>query len=70
MSREELKNFVKTVEHNTFLKEKLMKCKTLNNLITLSKKYGYSLTIEDLIYDKTATKFENWFKKSKLNAIK
>ena len=47
-----------------------MKFKTLNNLITLSKRHGYSLTIEDLIYDKTATKFENWFKESKINALK
>ena len=61
MSREEFRNFVKTVEHNILLKEKLLECKTSKDLILLAKKYGYSVTLEDLNYDKTASQFENWF---------
>ena len=70
MSREEFKNFVRTVEHNIFLKEKLLKCKTSKDLILLAKKYGYSIKFEDLNYDKTATKFEAWFKESRINPLK
>jgi len=70
MSREEFRNFVKTVEHNILLKEKILKCKTSKGLILFAKKYGYSITLEDLIYDKTATKFESWFKESKINSLK
>ena len=70
MSREEFRNFVKTVEHNIFLKEKLLQCKTSEDLILLAKKYGYSIKLEDLNYDKTATKFENWFKESRINPLK
>tara|TARA_Y100001968_G_C19340564_1_gene709267 strand:- start:715 stop:927 length:213 start_codon:yes stop_codon:yes gene_type:complete len=70
MGREELRNFVKTVEHNLLLKEKLLECKTSKDLILLAKKYGYSITFEDLDYDKTASKFEIWFKESSINPLK
>ena len=70
MSREEFKLFVNTVEHNIILKEKLLKCKTSKDLIFLAKTYGYIITLDDLNYDKTATKFESWFKESKINALK
>ena len=62
MRREEFKNFVKTVKKNVSAKNKLVKCKTSKDLILLAKKYGYSITLEDLIYNKTANKFELWFK--------
>ena len=64
MRREEFKNFVKTVKKNVSAKNKLVKCKTSKDLILLAKKYGYSITLEDLIYDKNANKFELWFKES------
>ena len=58
MSREDFRSFVKTVEHNILLKKKLLSCKTSKDLILLAKKYCYSITLEDLKYDKTATQFE------------
>ena len=67
MSREEFKNFIKTIEHNILIKENLLQCKTSKDLILLAKKYGYSVTLEDITYDKTATQFEQWFKTSKIN---
>ena len=70
MSREEFRNSVKTVEHNILVKEKLLQCKTARDLISLAKKYWYSITLEDLNYDETATQFESWFKESKINALK
>ena len=70
MSREEFRNFVNTVEHNILLKEKIQKCKTSKDLILFAKKYGYSISLEDFNYDKTASKFESWFKESKINALK
>ena len=70
MSREEFKNFVRTVEHNIFLKEQLVQCKTEKDIILLAKNYGYLISLEDFNYDKTATKFESWFKKSKINSLK
>ena len=70
MSREEFKNFVKTVEHNILLKEELVQCKTSKDLILLAKKYGYLITFEDLNYDKTGTQSENWFKESKISPLK
>jgi len=69
MSREEFRNFVKAVEQNFFVKEKLLRCKSSKDLILLAKIYGYSITIEDLNYDKTATQFEHWFKKSRINPL-
>ena len=70
MSREALRNFVKTVEHNFLAKEKLLQCKTTMDLILLAKKYGYSITLNDLNYDKTASQFESWIKESKINALR
>ena len=70
MSRKEFINFVKTVEHNILVRNKLKKCKTAKELILLAKKYGYYITLEDLNYDKTATKFEQWFKESRINPLK
>mgnify|MGYP001193412785 CR=1 FL=1 len=69
MSREELKNFVKTVENNILVKEELGQCKTSQDLILLAKKFGYLITFEDLNYDKTATKLDFWFKKRKINPL-
>ena len=70
MSREEFKNFIKTVERNTRVKEKILQCKTSKDLILLAKSFGYSITLEDLNYDETATQFELWFKQSKINPLK
>ena len=70
MSREEFRNFVETVEHNILIKEKLIQCKTSKDLILLAKSYGYSIKLEDLNYDKTATQFERWFKESRINPLK
>ena len=70
MSREEFRNFVKTVEHNILIKEKLVQCKTSKEIILLAKKYGYSISSEDFIHDKVATKFEFWIKDSRINALK
>ena len=70
MSRDEFKNFVKTVKKNVSAKNKLVKCKTSKDLILLAKKYGYSVTLEDLNYDRTASQFENWYKESRINPLK
>ena len=70
MSREEFITFVKTVEHNILLKEKLFQCKTSKDIILLAKKYGYHITIEDFNYDKIETQFGLWFKESKINPLK
>tara|TARA_Y100001968_G_C18816792_1_gene462760 strand:+ start:155 stop:367 length:213 start_codon:yes stop_codon:yes gene_type:complete len=70
MSREQFRNFVNVVEHNILIKEKLLQCKTSKDLILFAKKYGYSVTLKDLNYDKTASKFQLWFKESKINPLK
>ncbi len=70
MSRQDFKNFVKTVEHNVLLKEKVVKCQTSKDLILLAKKYGYVISLDDLTYDKIATKFDLWFEKSKINPLR
>ena len=70
MSREEFKNFVNSVEHNIIVKEKLVECKTSEDLILLAREYGYFIKLEDFHYDKTATKFELWFKESRINSLK
>ncbi len=70
MSREDFKIFVKTVEHNTRVKKKLLQCKTSKDLILLAKNLGYSITLEDLNYDETASQFELWFKQSRINTLK
>tara|TARA_B100000965_G_scaffold193777_1_gene161776 strand:- start:1090 stop:1311 length:222 start_codon:yes stop_codon:yes gene_type:complete len=70
MSRQEFRNFVRTIEHNIILKKKLVQCKTSEDLILLAKRYGYTITLEDLNYDETATKFEHWFKESRINPLR
>ena len=70
MSREQFRNFVRTVENHIELKEKIFQCKSSKDLILLAKKHGYSITLEDLNYDETATKFETWFRESRINPIK
>ena len=70
MSREEFITFVKTVEHNILLKEKLFQCKTSKDIVLLAKKYGYYITIQDFNYDKIETQFGLWFKESKINPLK
>ena len=70
MSKEEFRNFVKTVEHNILVKEKLVQWKTSKDLILLAKNHGYSIIFEDLNYDKTATQFERLFKESRINSLK
>tara|TARA_B100000700_G_scaffold2655_1_gene3161 strand:- start:1526 stop:1747 length:222 start_codon:yes stop_codon:yes gene_type:complete len=70
MSREDFKSFVETIEHNIFLKEKLLKCRGSNDLILLAKKYRYSITVDDLNYDKTITQFGIWFKESRISPLK
>ena len=70
MSREEFRNFFKIVEHNILIKEKLSQFKTYEYLILLSKKYGYSVTLENLNNDTTASQFEIWFKESSINPLK
>ena len=70
MSREEFRNFVKTVEHNILIKEKLLLCEKSQDLIEIAQSYGYSITLEDLNYDKTASKFEIWFKESRISPLK
>ena len=70
MTREELRTFVNTVERNIPLQEQLVLCKNSEDLILLAQKYGYGITTEDIKYDKTATKFESWFKESKINSLK
>ena len=70
MSREDLKGFVKTVEKNIIIKEKLSKCKTINDLISLAKSYGYIISIKDLKYDRTATEIDVWYQKSRLSPLR
>ena len=62
MSRENFRNFIKTIEHNILLKEKLAKCKTEKDIILLAKYYSYSISLEDFKQDKTANKFESCYK--------
>ena len=70
MSREQFRDFVRTLDNHIQLKEKLFQCKTSKDLILLARDYGYSITLEDLNYDKTATRFETWFNESRIKPIK
>ena len=63
MSREEFRYFIKTVEHNILIKEKLVQCKTSKDLIFLAKNHGYSIISEDLNYDKLTLNLNDVLKK-------
>ena len=69
MSREEFRNFVKAIEKNIVLKEKLSNCKTIKDFFLLAKVYGYQITREDLKYDKTASNFESLFKEFSISPL-
>ena len=70
MSRQEFSAFIKSVKQNILIKEKLFQCKTSKDLILLAQKCGYSISLEDLNYEKTATQFGLWFKESRVNPLK
>ncbi len=70
ISREDFRNFIKAVEYNNLLKDKLVQCKSLKDLIILAKEHGYFITFENLNYDKTANEFDSWFKESRINPLK
>ena len=70
MSREELKDFIKIIEYNYIAKEKVSKCKNIKDLISLAKEYRCCISNEDLKYDKTASKFNKWFKESKISPFR
>tara|TARA_B100000700_G_scaffold313055_1_gene397496 strand:- start:1920 stop:2141 length:222 start_codon:yes stop_codon:yes gene_type:complete len=67
MSREDLNNFIHSVEHSSSLRRELKRC---NNdkvkLLLLAKKYGFHITDQDLQEDIQAEKTNKWFKLSQI----
>ncbi len=44
MSTEDFRNLINTIDRNLLAKEKLLQCKTSEDLILLAKKYLYAIT--------------------------
>ncbi len=65
-----VRNFLKSFEHNIHVQEKLVKCKNSKDFIFIAKKYGYYIKLEDLNYNQTASKFEHWYRESRINRLK
>ena len=70
MSREDLINFINTVEHSHSLRKKLSKSKDLNSILDLAAKYGFNITKKDLYEDSDAEKIGNLFKTNIIPPIK
>ncbi len=70
MSREELKGFINATERSFTLRTKLKECKTVHEIIMLSKEYGFTINSDDLKEDKDAEYLQNWFKISIISPIK
>ena len=58
MSKEEFRNFVKTVEHNILIKEKLVQCKTSKVLFLVAKSVDSLSDMDNFNFDKTANQYE------------
>ena len=70
MSREELKKFLHSVEHNYVLRSKLKKCKDYSHLLGLANSYGFNITTEDLEQDTIAQRADDWFNTSKISPLR
>ena len=70
MSRFEFKSFIQTLEHSIILKDNIARCKTPKDVISVAKKYGFSISQEDFNHDEAATKIEAWFKESQINTLR
>ena len=70
MTRKELNDFIYASQHSTSLRERLKQCKNLEDILELSKSYGFTLTMQDIADDKEAERIENWFQISKISPLR
>ncbi len=70
MTREEFKNFIKAVERNSILREKVKSSQSINNLLSLAKEYNFKISYKDFLDDKISTKLNEWFETSRIAPIK
>ena len=67
MSRQDLNNFVHSVEHSFSLRKKLRECnENKEKILRLAKEYGFIITSKDLLEDSNAEAIKKWFNSSRI----
>ena len=70
MSREEFSSFLHTAEYRSSIRNELSKTNTIEEIIDIAKKYGFTINLEDFKKEYICEKTETWFKTSKIYPIK
>ncbi len=70
MASENISSFIRAIEHSSSLREEFYNCNDDNELLTLAKKYGFSLNSDDLKENPSGDRLEKWFNESKISPIK
>ena len=67
MSRESLRNFLHSIDHNQALRRQVADCLNDEELIEIARRHLFFITKEDLNSDKKNSEIAQWFETSKIN---
>ncbi len=70
MTREGFKDFLNAAEHSSALRREINQCKDKKSLLTLAKRYGFPMSVEDLEEDFISSQIDYWFKSSRMKPLK
>ena len=67
MSRESLKDFIHSIDHNQSLRRQVAACANEEDLIAIARRHHFNITKEDISADKKNSESAKWFETSKIN---
>ena len=67
MSRESLRDFIHSIDHNQTLRRLVAACENEEDLIEIARNHHFHITKKDLQTDKLNSDAEKWFEISKIN---
>ena len=67
MSRESLRDFIHSIDHNQSLRCLVAACEDEEDLLEIAKSHHFLITKEDLNADKRNSEVAKWFKMSQIN---
>ncbi len=70
MSFEALRNFLKALERNIYLRKEISKINNLDELINIGKKNGFIFNHKDIEEFQISENYLTWFKESEIPPIR
>lgn len=70
MTRENLSDFIRAIEHSYSLKREVKNCKNINQIISTAANYGFNITTTDIEEDELIEEIAKWFEISEIHPIK